>query len=271
MTSSSSPRLNADQRRALLAEDETFFGKPFDVTGNPRAIQAHTRRLAMILRDETLPDRAQRAAAYAAALLDTLIDHNVKGLRDRNEIACGMGCAHCCTTAVSATIPEALYLAATLRGDIRRAARIRETAHHIAGLPARTTTRTDCPVLEANACAGYVARPTACRGLLSTSLATCMEIFHRQGAVPMTYAAATSTIRTVVVIMMKAALATAGLGAAHVSLGAALAVALSTPDAEARWLAGEPLFDGLPADKAEQNLHLGNLVTTLRDAVLPTL
>ena len=36
-------------------------------------------------------------------------------------------------------------------------------------------------------------------------------------------------------------------------LSDALAVALTAPDAEARWLAGEPVFAGLPLDQAEQN------------------
>ena len=39
-------------------------------------------------------------------------------------VACGRGCAHCCTTFVSATVPEILHLANSVRNTMPRAARV---------------------------------------------------------------------------------------------------------------------------------------------------
>jgi Fe-S-cluster containining protein len=205
-------------------------------------------------------------------LQDTLIAANVSS-KPASSIVCAKGCAHCCTTAVSATIPEVLALAAALRADPTRAMRVRVAAERAA-----TTTgdwwsvaRRDCPVLENSACGAYDARPGACRGLLSTSLSACAEIFHSNTNTPMAYPGDSAALRTVTVVMMKAALRVSGLGAAHVALSPALAIALTVPDAEARWLAGEPLFNAAPPDNAEQNLYLRSLVEGLAEAIRPTL
>jgi hypothetical protein len=269
----SAERLSPDARARLLAEDADFLGKPFNVVGNPRAIHAHTRHIALLMGDTSQPGRIRRAAAFTVGLLDTLLDDNVRDLRQAGAIACGRGCAHCCTTAVTTTIPEVLLLAEAIRGNDVRAARIAGETKQSAALPDHVThtRRVPCAVLEDNACSAYIARPSACRGLLSTSLATCVDIFEHRSARPMTHAADTATVRTVVDIMMKAALRVHGLDAAHMNLSGALAVALATPEIEARWLAGEPLFAAVARDDAEQNQHLKTLVDGLADAIRPTI
>jgi hypothetical protein len=258
---------------ALLAEDAALIGKPFAATGSARAIQANTRHLVRLLQDARDADRAQRAAAFACALQDTLIAADA--VTRQATIACAKGCAHCCTTAVSATIPEVLALAAALRADAAHGHRVRTGTEQTAAKVAATgrdwwsAAHLPCPVLADNMCSAYAARPSACRGLLSTSLATCVEIFASDGNTPMAYPGDSAALRTVVLIMMKAALKVSGLTAAHMVLTPALAIALATPDAEARWLAGEPLFDAVPQDRSEQNQYLRGLVDGLAAAIRP--
>jgi len=270
--------LSPEQRRQLLAEDARWVGQPFDPTANPRAIHANTRHMALLLRDRAREQRATAMATFATDLLGGLMQQQLE--RDRAagdptsaKIACGKGCSYCCTTFVSATIPEVLRLAHRLRGDGATTRRVTEAAARARNIPqaGRAVERVFCPVLTENACAAYTDRPLACRSLLSNSLEACVRIFERQSNEPMTYVGKTAVASTYLTIMIKAALQLAGLSTRHVELTQSLTIALAMPDAEARWLAGEPLFDGVQQDSAEQNTHLGGLVNALAKAIQPTL
>jgi hypothetical protein len=87
----------------------------------------------------------------------------------------------------------------------------------------------------------------------------------------MPYAEGSTGIRSTVAVMMKAAMAVAGLPGQHVELSHGLAVALAADDAEAQWLAGEPLFDAVAVDRVDQeSAHLKGLVNALAGAIRPT-
>ncbi len=99
-------RLSRGERRRISKEDEAWLARPFDLNSSPRAIQAYTRHLAFMLLDTQLKRRACSAAAFAGQLMDTAAAKHVQG-----PVACATGCYHCCTTFVSATIPEIFRLA----------------------------------------------------------------------------------------------------------------------------------------------------------------
>jgi hypothetical protein len=262
-------RLSAEARHALLREDTAIIGKPFNVRANPRAIQANTRHMALLLRASDQPDRASRAAAFAESLLDTLNDADVK-----EPIACAKGCVHCCTTYVSATVPEILNVARNVRLNAARTARTFNAAGRAAQIPQnqREARRILCPMIEQHMCGAYVERPLACRALLSTSLETCMKIFVEDMALRIPHAGNSALNRSVVVLMLKAALMLAGLPHKHYELTQAMMVALMDPRAEERWLAGEPIFAGVPTDTAESSPSpLTGMANVLIEAVRPTL
>jgi hypothetical protein len=265
----SNPRLSAAERSALLKEDEAWVGKPFDPAINPRAIQANTRHMALTLLDTRLEHRASRAAAFAEALINTIMDDQVKA-----PIACSKGCSFCCKTYVSATIPEVLNLAQSLRANKARSARVIAAAQQCRQIPQaqREAHRIPCPMLEDDACAEYAHRPVSCRYLLSTSLPTCIQILRDNQPAPFAFAGEVVSIRSSIIIMMKTALILSGLPHQHVELNQALAVALRHDDSESRWLAGEPLFAEVPADHADQpGSQIMGLVDYFVTALRPTL
>jgi hypothetical protein len=245
---SAASRLDADARAALVRDDEPHIGRAFDLTVSARAIQANTRHLALMLRDTELEHRASRAGAFVESLADKMLDCHVPG-----PIACAKGCSYCCKTFVSATIPEILNLARAVRANRAQVERVHAAAAHCKQVPQhlRETNRITCPMLEDNACAAYAHRPVSCRYLLSTSLPTCIRILQDGKSEPFAFAEHVITIRSFAIIMMKTALTLAGLPAQHLELNQALAAALRHDDSEARWLAGEPVFAGVPVDQAD--------------------
>ena len=132
----------------------------------------------------------------------------------------------------------------------------------------RETHRVACPMLEDHACSEYLSRPISCRYLLSTSLETCVKILKEGQGVPFAFVDNTIAIRTFSMIMLKAAMSLAGLPNQHYELNQALAIALTYPDAELRWLGGEPMFPPHLMDRVDQGaspfngmvMHLANII-----------
>jgi Fe-S-cluster containining protein len=263
------PRLTAEQRQALLREDEQWVGKAFDVSANPRAIQANTRHMVLMLLDTKLELRASRAAAFAEQLMDTIMYEHAKP-----PIACSKGCSHCCTTYVSATIPEILNLANTVRRTIVRKERVLAAAETCKATPQlyREVNRVICPMLENHACSEYANRPVSCRYLLSKSLEVCEKILKHGQSAEFQYVDNIVIIRSFIIIMMKAALTMCGLPQQHYELNQALAIAMTTENAEARWLAGEPLFASVDVDRNDTGTtQLHGLATHLAGVLAPTI
>ena len=263
------PRLDRHQRRAILKDDAAWVGKPLKFGGDPRAIQANTRHLALLLIDNPRKDRASQFAAFAETLLDATVGHNVTG-----PVACARGCSHCCTTFVSATAPEVLRLARAVRGDAAKVARVDAAGRDAQSIPQaeRERRRIVCPILENQACSAYASRPVVCRYVLSTSLPACVRIFTQNSTEALPYPDGATGLRSTVVVIMKAAMVLAGLSHQHIELHHALATALAVEDAEARWLAGEPVFEAVAVDQVDrESSHLKGLIDALVGAVRPTI
>jgi Fe-S-cluster containining protein len=263
-------RLDSAIRRQLLKDDALFIGKPFELAGdNARGIQANARHLALMLLDTRIDHRASRAAAFAEQLIDMTLSKHVTG-----PIACAKGCAYCCRTYVSATIPEILHLARAVRGQQAKQQRVAVAAEKSKAMPQlhREIARLDCPMLEDNACSEYVSRPIVCRAVLSQSLETCVRIFQNGSAEKFAVVDNTQSIRAYAVIILRVGLILSGLPYKHYEMNHALTIALNHDDAEERWLAGEPLFAEVAMDRADaQPSQLTQVVDGMAAALRPTI
>lgn len=160
------------------------------------------------------------------------------------KVDCRAGCSHCCSARVEALDPEVLRIAAELqkRPPAELAAlteRLREHATRARGATAQTH-RMPCPLLEKNLCTVYELRPAACRKAHSLDVRQCatpgadipqsLDVLLKAEALSKGSASAYAHI---------------GLAATGHELGQAVLLVLSDPTAEARWMAGQTVFDAI--------------------------
>lgn len=170
------------------------------------------------------------------------------------NIACSMGCWHCCTQLVAVTVPEVLRISEHIRAEWtpeqRRELDARLAAHQEASrafLEGATTLkpRAVCPLLVDAACSVWKVRPIVCRGYNSTDVGACIRrrehpeaeedlIPSITGQLYLSFAARNG---------MRGGLKKHGLDESLHELISTLAIALAVPDAADRYLAGEPLFE----------------------------
>ena len=208
---------------------------------------------------ETYAGIGQGMRAVASALTNAnTAAKAATGAFDRNSkscIECRSGCSACCYQPVMATEAEVLLVAnyvqlafdaeaaAQVRSDVREYAdRLREMGGERAG---RTNQR--CPMLRDGKCSVYAARPFSCVMYNSTSRATCETQFalgergeKDLGAIPV------PALPIAVVGSMRdgfyAACVQRKLPMKSLNLALGLEIALNTPDALTRWMAGEDVF-----------------------------
>jgi Fe-S-cluster containining protein len=258
-------RLDPSVRKLLLKEDKIYIGQPFELAGDTaRPIHAHTRHMALMLLDSAVESRASRAAEYLERLIDvTSAKHAV------DQVACKKGCSLCCKIYVTTTLPEVFRLAQAIRGNFDVVARVNATA---ARYRSSTVGDVNCPILEKDACSAYLYRPGICRVVTSTSLERCREVFldgsHDTFSTPKNM----GEVRSYAFVMLRAALALAGLPNNNFELVPALAVALAHKDAEERWLGGEPLFASAAIGRLDRiRSRIDEHIACLVGAVRPTI
>ncbi len=249
------------QRRMQEREDDKLLrnGIPAN-TRDPAPILAEARRLLRILRRDE-PARAGDAAAEIHGGYDTALRH-----ARPERTACKRGCTHCCISYVAATVPEIFLIARSLKGKRRDAvaARVAEAdgMTHGRTLAERFASPTLCPLLENGACGVYGVRPTACRSVMSFDADLCARSFLENSGETLSMPGQGMALRSSYQAALRAALSAAGLPAEAYELNAALNRVLGTPDAEARWLTGEPIFDGIAPENAPKP-HFDELVRYL--------
>jgi hypothetical protein len=213
---------------------------------------------------------AQRAAA-AASYLYRLAPASFRASGVEAQLDCQRGCSYCCHGYVSASAPQIFAAAAAIRADAltydAACERIRALAPRVRGLEwrARIALREPCALLADGACSIYAGRPFACRGYVSTSVAACRRAYEAltdEVPVPPAYASVRSALESA----LRAALRACGLPTVSYELTAALACALAAPDAQARWLRGEAVFDDAAVDRSA-----GAAAELQRQAMLDTL
>lgn len=247
-------------RRRRDREDDRLLEAGLPPGGDGRPVLALARRLRRIL-----GGKGRRRASDAAAEIHGGFDRSLARVPPLQH-ACRKGCPWCCSSYVAVTSPEVFLIARHLRatGADDLAARIAEIAAANAGRPRqdRVDRPDPCPLLSADgACSVYTVRPTACRALLSKDLPSCLRTFvDRTGDTVPAYGAAFA-LRARHQAALRAALAVAGLSPHAWELTAALHRALTIPDAEERWLAGEDVFAGLPTER----ITLSDFATAVHD------
>jgi Fe-S-cluster containining protein len=173
------------------------------------------------------------------------------GETTRRAIACRKGCYFCCHVNVSATIPDAILVADTIRSGSagRFAAAVRATAAQVAGLSSAERYRRaiPCPLLEDGACGIHEARPTACRAYLATDAGKCEASLRSVQAgglpTPVESLAYPQQLSAAINGGVLQGCAEAGLQSCAVELTRAVDLLLRDPTAVGRWLNGESAFE----------------------------
>lgn len=224
-------------------------------------------RTKAVLQDRPNPVKALYLIDDAKNFADHLIDVVHANFPAERPLACHKGCSYCCSIAVGASIPEVLFIARYLKetlkaedlADVRR--RIEEHQEQLSRVPLRRRLSYSlrCPLLVDGMCSVYVARPLACRGWNSFDAAKC-QAFEQdpegKGTTPV-YMPQRSVVASIQRGVEKG-LQALGLDHSFLELGAGLKIALDTPDAAERWLAGEPIFApaALPVDEEDYRAAL---------------
>lgn len=210
-----------------------------------------TMALALAVREELNDTRVAPRACKTAALIGRVFDLTLRKLpaaQRQQPLACTAGCTYCCHNMVMATAPEVFLAARELRSRYDKA--------HLASVAGRCDAvgqareagaRPPCPLLEADRCSVYSARPAVCRKHNSFAVEPCRnEHEGRPSRIPL------RPFDQGVFECCAAALI-AGLrlwdarAASVLELSSALRAALADERSEARWLAGEDVFAGVPS------------------------
>jgi Fe-S-cluster containining protein len=237
-------------RRARLRDLDALATK-VAATGLPRTpgpdqLLAAVGRLARQL----AAAKSSATVADIAATAHRLFERSLAAAPAKVPVACKQGCAWCCYNAVSATVPEILLVAqaaATERMLDRPS--VQNLIAAAAGLsgPDRMGRKIACPMLEADGCAVYAQRPTMCRVANSTDVEACIDEYEGRNLtadIPMARAPVDHGFNTRVVLV--AAIRASGLDASAYDLAAGLGAG-TFEAAAARWLAGQPAWDGVKA------------------------
>jgi Fe-S-cluster containining protein len=187
------------------------------------------------------------ARAGAAQIVRTMSAHypNVP------PIACRAGCAWCCSKSIAVSPPEVLRIAAYLRATLSPEDLI-AVRERIADLDDQTRTmsslqrehaRLPCALLADQRCTVHAVRPLTCAGWNAVDVNECKADWLD----PEASDAITSNVVQIEAFQatrLGIDLGSEELGLEHdtLELTTALRIALDTPDAAERWLAGERLF-----------------------------
>lgn len=159
--------------------------------------------------------------------------------------ACREGCAHCCRFQVAVTPPEALAIAHVVRGRGSAAADALAaqcaelaTAERSLDAGGRVRLKRSCVFLHDERCTIYDVRPLACRGANATDAAQCASALDGADVQLSLYVHQANVMKAAARGLNHAIQPEEG----QLELTAALAIALGTPGAAARWMAGEAIF-----------------------------
>lgn len=122
---------------------------------------------------------AARAMAVHTAMQPLLEDTEAAA-----QLACRLGCSHCCHYPVGVTFPEAMRLADAVRERPALLTRVRAANRALAAASWQQLVGEPCPMLVDDACAIHDARPMPCRALGSLDAAACADALITDRAPP---------------------------------------------------------------------------------------
>lgn len=225
----------------IAQQDAPLLRLPLRPGGDARHMAAHLRQAVRLLRGDGASP-CHDAVTYITGLFD-------RSTIARGGLACAKGCAYCCVQTVAVTAAEAFAVAAQMRAREAMVARLLSEPTRRLEEP-RSDWR-DCAFLEDKACGVYAARPLACHGFVSYDLNACIGFFAGSDPQP----EFTPHDRRLMTYTSRMLLCAAHLLIGHsiqpgYELSSTVSAILRTPDAEARWLAGENILADLPEGPA---------------------
>ena len=246
--------MSRDQRRTVLKDVLKEYSRGGYNPDRMMTIFGFVQELT-----ETLGSRAnKRRAGAAGAFAVKTYEIASKKYAGKEPVHCAKGCGYCCHTRVTATPIELFMLARGIRerwNDANDPLKQRFLAVESQARPLRqdqwVASRIPCAFLAEGSCSIYEVRPLTCRTYASLSLPTCIDWFnHAPVTVP--HPEINQRMRVFILAGMKAAMSLNGFEHAGYEMGHGVEVALA-PDAEARWLAGEPVFAAVKNDAASSS------------------
>ncbi len=192
------------------------------------------------------PESVRALARNMLSIFDLTQERMADMFPPRRPVACEKGCTYCCHLLVFTDAPTVFLIADDLQGTLAPPAmeelKARLAAFEEADYGLSMVPRPACPLLAESLCQVYDTRPLVCRAQNSLDVYQCLQKYD--GARKMVVAHDIPlNVWNAVSEGLSAGLAEAGLGAdGNLELSKALRIALETPDAPRRWLAGEALF-----------------------------
>lgn len=248
------------QQRRKLERERRKFGERAIAKGVPARPQPiHMLGIAEVLKAKLLEASNPRRASEAAGLAHALAERSLRAFPGEVEIACKKGCNYCCHGFVGVLPAEGFRIADMVRASkvpSLETEAVRQRAAPLIGLSPeeRIGRKLPCPLLVDGLCGVYPVRPLVCRQATSLSLPDCLDEFDGKDPdgrieISPTHTAHSGNAH----VALLGALRAVGLPWETYELGALLNVVLVVPDAEQRWLAGEPIFAGLkPVERNRQ-------------------
>ena len=241
--------MNRAERRRQLKQDERLVAR-----GLPGGELDASQLIALmrVLHDRLEQSRSLRSIAPLMGFFHENMRASARAGPSK-LLACGLGCSHCCRAWVSARAPEVLFIKASLPPRQQEAIRsaVEETYAITGTLGAEQRDRmaVPCPMLKDDVCQVYAARPATCQTAVSEDAAACARAFqpgaqHELIPMPEFYI----SMRKGYSLALAGALKRAGLPSRAYEFNAALRAVFARPDAEAAWLAGEPVFEGVQTE-----------------------
>lgn len=241
--------MSRDQRRAVLKDALKEYSRGGYNPDRLMTIFGFVQELTETLGRRGNARRASQAGAFAVKTYEI----TSKKYGGKEPVHCAKGCGYCCHTRVTATPIELFMLARGIRerwndaGDpLKDRFRGVESQTRMMPQDQWVESRIPCAFLAEGSCSIYEVRPLTCRTYASTSLPTCID-WYNHAPVVVPHPELNQRMRVFILAGMKAALAHNDLEGLGYEMGHGVEVALA-PDAEARWLAGEPIFAGVKND-----------------------
>lgn len=241
--------MNRGARRRREKEDLRRIANGLDV---PAKSAEQICSLMRVLHGLVVDGRQLGSVRGAMSFLFDNLSKSIQQAPD-NLIACRKGCSHCCNTWVSATAPEVFFIADMIRRSHRPLEEITTLAQSTRKLDIAERGRrvTPCPLLEDGSCSAYVARPFSCRTATSTDAALCKRGYIDLSGEEIPQSMYFVLQRSGYTMAFWGAFEKAGLPLKGYEFNEALELALTTENAEQRWLSGEDIFADVQRDPGD--------------------
>ena len=240
------PAMDRAERRRQLRQEEKALARGLD----PRSLdRADMIALLRTLDQKVRTSVQRRSVTPLMEYLFAAMRGSARSLGDV-PVACARGCSHCCHNWVDAGPAEVLFAVGTMSPGQRTRAReaVEQACGRTGGLSfgERTETMTACPLLENHACTIYETRPVVCRAAASANAQVCRRAYLDRSGEGVPVPTVWRSLGLAYAAALEGAILHSGLVPTAREWNESLRLAMDSPDAEPRWLAGEDVFRDAP-------------------------